>query len=134
MLTNTKQLACHKGLRCGRAAGAVHFPASPASGRTRRDNEGRPVNAPESKIHIIGVGSDGFAGLTARGRELLAAADLILGSEQVLDLLPDLHAERRRVGTDLHEVVRTLETNLGRKRLVIVAGGDPLFYGVARYL
>jgi precorrin-6B C5,15-methyltransferase / cobalt-precorrin-6B C5,C15-methyltransferase len=92
------------------------------------------VNAPESKIHIIGVGSDGLAGLTARARELLAAADLVLGAEPVLDLLPDLHAERRRVGTDLHEVVRTLETNLGRKRLVIVAGGDPLFYGVARYL
>src|SRR5262249_13444786 len=35
---------------------------------------------------------------------------------------------------DLQEVVRTLEANLGRKRMVVVAGGDPLFYGVARYL
>src|SRR6202008_17970 len=27
-----------------------------------------------------------------------------------------------------------LSPNLGRKRTVVVAGGDPLFYGVARYL
>src|SRR5439155_249949 len=39
-----------------------------------------------------------------------------------------------RIGPDLQEVVRTLESNLGRKRLVVVATGDPLFYGVARYL
>jgi precorrin-6Y C5,15-methyltransferase (decarboxylating) len=30
--------------------------------------------------------------------------------------------------------VRTLESSFGRKRLVVVASGDPLFYGVARYL
>jgi len=30
--------------------------------------------------------------------------------------------------------VNTLETNLGKKRMVVMAGGDPLFYGVARYL
>src|SRR5262249_57767100 len=43
-------------------------------------------------------------------------------------------AERLRIGSDLPELVRTLEANLGRKRMVVVAGGDPLFYGVARYL
>ena len=30
--------------------------------------------------------------------------------------------------------MRTVESNLGQKRIVIVASGDPLFYGVARYL
>jgi precorrin-6Y C5,15-methyltransferase (decarboxylating) len=92
------------------------------------------VTAPEAKIHIIGVGSDGSAGLTARARDILKSADLVLGPESVLDLLSDLSAERVRIGTDLPELVRTLESHLGRRRLVIVAGGDPLFYGVARYL
>jgi precorrin-6Y C5,15-methyltransferase (decarboxylating) len=80
------------------------------------------------------VGSDGAAGLTARARELLASAELVLGSDQTLDLLPELKAEQYRIGPDLQEAVRTLENNLGRKRMVVVAGGDPLFYGVARYL
>jgi precorrin-6Y C5,15-methyltransferase (decarboxylating) len=92
------------------------------------------VSAVEPKIHIIGIGSDGLAGLTARAHELVASADLLLGADNALDLVSEGHGERVRVGPDLQEVVRLLEANLGRRRIVIVAIGDPLFYGVARYL
>jgi precorrin-6Y C5,15-methyltransferase (decarboxylating) len=93
----------------------------------------------EARIHIVGVGSDGLASLTVRARELLQQADLILGSESTLALLDSallrtLKAEHIPIGTDLLEAVQTLESNLGKKRMVVVAGGDPLFYGVARYL
>ncbi|MBV9125907.1 MAG: precorrin-6y C5,15-methyltransferase (decarboxylating) subunit CbiE [Planctomycetes bacterium] len=93
-----------------------------------------------SKIYIIGIGSDGLAGLTARAREILLAADLVLGSDHTLARLPEITAERYRIGHDLQEAVRLLETNRvaagadRRRRMVIVASGDPLFYGVARYL
>lgn len=86
-----------------------------------------------AKIYIIGIGNDGLAGLTAKARDLILSADLVLGSDNTLSLMPELKAERYRIGTDLQEVVRTVEGNAS-KRLVIVAGGDPLFYGVARYL
>src|SRR5207248_1953367 len=102
--------------------------------RTARPPGGNTVNAADAKVHIIGIGSDGLAGLTTRARQLLTEADLVLGSEHALGLVPELHAERFRIGLDLQEVVRTLETHLGRRRLVVVASGDPLFYGVARYL
>jgi precorrin-6Y C5,15-methyltransferase (decarboxylating) len=92
------------------------------------------LTATEPKIYVIGIGSDGLAGLTARARELLTSAELVLGSEHALELVPATRAECFRIGTDLAEVVRTLETHLGRKRMVVLAGGDPLFYGVARYL
>jgi precorrin-6Y C5,15-methyltransferase (decarboxylating) len=92
------------------------------------------VVASEAKIHIIGIGSDGLAGLTVRARELLNSADLILGSDHALGLVSELKTERFRVGPDLQEVLRALESNFGRKRMVVVASGDPLFYGVARYL
>jgi precorrin-6Y C5,15-methyltransferase (decarboxylating) len=86
------------------------------------------------KVYIIGVGSDGLAGLTARARDLLLAAELVLGSDNTIGLLAGLRAEQYRIGPDLQEAVRVLEGQLGRKRVVIVASGDPLFYGVARYL
>ncbi|MCI0378023.1 MAG: precorrin-6y C5,15-methyltransferase (decarboxylating) subunit CbiE [Gemmataceae bacterium] len=88
----------------------------------------------EAKIYILGVGSDGLTGLTGRARDLLVNADLILGSDHALGLVPDVAAQKMRIGPDLLEVVKTLETNLGKKRMVVVASGDPLFYGVARYL
>src|SRR5204863_2714715 len=58
----------------------------------------------------------------------------VLGAEHALSLVPELKAERYRLGSDLQDVLRTLETNLGKERMVVVASGDPLFYGVARWL
>src|SRR4051812_44531172 len=89
---------------------------------------------PTAKIPIIGVGPDGLGGLTARNRELLAAAEIVFGSDAVLRLLPELTAERVRIGSDLPDVVEQLRATLGRKRVAIAATGDPLFYGTARYL
>jgi precorrin-6Y C5,15-methyltransferase (decarboxylating) len=88
----------------------------------------------ESKIHIIGIGSDGLHGLTGKPRELLQSVDLVLGSESTLTLVPEVTAQRLPIGANLPEVVQTLETHLGKKRIVVLASGDPLFYGVARYL
>jgi precorrin-6Y C5,15-methyltransferase (decarboxylating) len=92
------------------------------------------VSTLEPRIHIIGVGSDGMAGLTSRAREILLAADVVFGSEQVLQLLPELRAERRSLGSDLQEMIGNLTSQMDHKRIAIVAGGDPLFYGVAQYL
>lgn len=88
----------------------------------------------EPKIHIIGVGSDGLGGLTGRPRELIQSADLLLGSDHALSLIPEPIAQRLPIGANLPEVVQALETHFGKKRIVVVASGDPLFYGVARYL
>ncbi len=92
------------------------------------------MDTPEPRIHVIGVGTDGLSGLTARARELLAQAELILGSEAVLRKLPGLSGEKVVIGADLQETVTLLTARLGKSRMVVAAGGDPLFYGVARYL
>lgn len=88
-----------------------------------------------AKIPIVGVGPDGLAGLTARSREWLTAADVVFGSDATLRQLPELKAERVRVGADLPDVVGKLKAGLAAgRRLAVVASGDPLFYGTARYL
>jgi precorrin-6Y C5,15-methyltransferase (decarboxylating) len=92
------------------------------------------VSTPEAKIHIIGVGSDGLGGLTSRARDLLQSADAVYGSDNALTLVGDVPGRRERLSPDLQENVKTLESQLGRQRVVLVASGDPLFYGVARYL
>lgn len=87
-----------------------------------------------AKIPIVGVGPDGLAGLSGRSREVLSEADIVFGSEAALSLLPELTAERVRIGTDLPEIVEKLKAGLGRKKQAVAAVGDPLFYGTARYL
>lgn len=86
------------------------------------------------KIPIVGVGPDGLAGLTRRSRELLTNAEVVFGSDAALRLLPELTAERVRIGSDLPEVAEQIKVNLGKKRMAVAATGDPLFYGTARYL
>src|SRR5262249_22977150 len=92
------------------------------------------VTTPDKRIHIVGIGNDGLAGLTARARALLHEAEVIFGPEPVLALLPELKGERHPLGADLHEATAQLAPLLGKKRTAVVAGGDPLSYGVARFL
>ncbi|MER3415558.1 MAG: cobalamin biosynthesis bifunctional protein CbiET [Gemmataceae bacterium] len=86
------------------------------------------------RVYIIGIGADGIHSLNVRERELLQAADLVLGSDNTLSLLPELQAERYAIGADVQAAADLIEKNLGRRRMVVVALGDPLFYGIARYL
>jgi precorrin-6Y C5,15-methyltransferase (decarboxylating) len=88
----------------------------------------------QTKVPIVGVGPDGLAGLTIRSREHVTQAEVVFGSEAALRLLPELSAERVRIGTDLPDVVARLKSLLGVKKVAVVAVGDPLFYGTARYL
>jgi precorrin-6B C5,15-methyltransferase / cobalt-precorrin-6B C5,C15-methyltransferase len=85
-------------------------------------------------IPIVGVGPDGLAGLTQRSAELLRGAELLFGSEAALRLLPELPAERVRIGSDLPAIVERIRRERNTKRIAIAAVGDPLFYGTAKYL
>jgi precorrin-6Y C5,15-methyltransferase (decarboxylating) len=89
--------------------------------------------AEAEKIYIVGIGEDGVAGVTQTARQLIEKADLLIGEQPCLALVPETGAERFVVGTSLEEALKTLQKAANR-RVVVLASGDPLFYGVARYL
>jgi precorrin-6Y C5,15-methyltransferase (decarboxylating) len=85
------------------------------------------------KIQIIGIGDDGLEGLTRVARQLVEQADLVIGAQQALDRVPRTSGERLAVGNNPDEVVSRVQAAAG-KRIVVLASGDPLFYGTARFL
>ena len=89
--------------------------------------------ATEQRVYVVGVGENGLDGLTATARELVEGAELLIGEDHALELVPDTGAERLVVGTSLDEAVGRIEDS-AEKKIVVLASGDPLFYGVARYL
>ena len=89
--------------------------------------------AATKKVHIIGIGDDGLEGVTAAARQLVAEADLLIGTEHTLSAVPEGGGERMEVGAHLDNVVQRVAGGGGEK-IVVLASGDPLFYGVARYL
>ena len=83
---------------------------------------------------MIGIGPDGTAGLSVRSRELLRPPNSSSAPTRPCGCLPELSAERVPIGSDLPAAVERLRAALGKKRIAVVASGDPLFYGTARYL
>ena len=86
-----------------------------------------------AQIHIVGIGDDGVEGLTVYARSLIAAAEVLIGDQSVLEKVAGTEARRIEAGGDLAELRETV-AGLGDQPTVVLASGDPLFYGIARYL
>jgi precorrin-6Y C5,15-methyltransferase (decarboxylating) len=85
------------------------------------------------KVHIVGIGDDGVDGMTAQARRLIEAADVLLGPESCAPLLPAALASRLQASVSLEDLVERIEA-AGPRQVVVLASGDPLFYGTARYV
>lgn len=86
------------------------------------------------RIHIIGIGDNGANGLTQKVGEIISQAEIIFGGERHLSFFPALSARKVVVKSNLKEIAEEISQNLGKKRIVVLASGDPLFYGIAKYL
>jgi precorrin-6Y C5,15-methyltransferase (decarboxylating) len=85
------------------------------------------------KIHVIGVGDDGLEALPSTVRQLIADAEVLVGTERTLALVPKSSVARHTISSDLTQLVTTLQ-QAGDRRIVILLYGDPMFYGLARYV
>ena len=85
------------------------------------------------QIRVIGIGDDGLDGVPASVRKMIEEAELLVGSERTLERIPDTGAERMVAGSNLDEVTQRL-ADAADKKIAVLASGDPLFYGLARYL
>ncbi len=85
------------------------------------------------RIQIIGIGDDGQDGLTGHARQQIEQAEVLLGPANLLKRISIGPAERVEIGSVLEELKAAVE-QVGNRRAVLLAIGDPLFYGIARYL
>ncbi len=83
-------------------------------------------------IHIIGAGIEGQEGFSRRALDIVAQADMLIGSEGHLALFPDFSGETLVLGENLAPVLECLEKFPGAA--VVLASGDPLFFGIGRDL
>jgi len=85
------------------------------------------------KVYVIGIGDDGLESLTAAARQLVDQAEVLLGAERLLASVTNPTAQRVEVGPDFDDLLAKIEANAD-KQTVLLATGDPFFYGTARYL
>ena len=84
-------------------------------------------------IHVIGAGIAGQEGFTPQALELIERSELLCGAQRLLDLFPEYSGETVILDEQRQaEMVARLEDCPGRA--VVLASGDPLFFGIGRYL
>jgi len=81
-------------------------------------------------LSIVGLGEGGWAELPALARDLVAAAELVVGGERHLAMIPkELRAKRSTWATPLRRTVEEILSHRGRP-VAVLATGDPMHYGV----
>jgi precorrin-6B C5,15-methyltransferase / cobalt-precorrin-6B C5,C15-methyltransferase len=84
-------------------------------------------------LAIIGIGEDGLDGLGGAARALIESAELLVGGERHLALVPAGAASRLVWAQPLEASMAPIAAEHGR-RVVVLASGDPLCYGVGAML
>lgn len=84
-------------------------------------------------LAVIGIGDDGWSGLSGAARGLVEAAELVVGGERHLALVPSVAAERLAWRSPLADTLPAIEQHRGC-RVAVLASGDPLCYGVGALL
>ena len=81
-------------------------------------------------IEVVGIGLDGAAGLTQTVRQIVEKSTLLVGSDRHLSYFPNHPAQRTlNLSSVFEEIGEHLE-----ETIVILASGDPLFFGLGRLL
>ncbi|GAB4364680.1 MAG: bifunctional cobalt-precorrin-7 (C(5))-methyltransferase/cobalt-precorrin-6B (C(15))-methyltransferase [Kiloniellaceae bacterium] len=80
-------------------------------------------------LSIVGIGEDGLAGLTPAARALVDDAEVFVGGERHLAMLPQDDRERLAWPSPLATLLDEIESRRGT-RVCVLASGDPLWYGV----
>lgn len=89
----------------------------------------------ETPVHVVGVGADGWEGLPERLRALVAGAEVVVGGERHLAMLPaELGAERRPWPSPMREALPGLVESWTGRRVVVLASGDPYVAGIGTTL
>ncbi|MFY1649987.1 precorrin-6y C5,15-methyltransferase (decarboxylating) subunit CbiE [Solwaraspora sp. WMMB762] len=91
-----------------------------------------PPRSGPAVVTVVGIGADGWDGLSGAGRSALRAATALLGSRRQIELIPP---PERPAATGtwptplLAHLPRLLDEHRGQ-HLAVLASGDPMHYGI----
>ena len=87
------------------------------------------------RITVVGIGADGWTGLSEHLRKTIEEASVVLGGRRHLDLLPPVPGQLRQAWpSPLRAGLSTLLDRHAEAPLVALASGDPLLSGIGTTL
>lgn len=82
-------------------------------------------------IYIVGMGPGSKAYLTQRAMDVISGADILIGGLRHLAAFTEQNRETRAIDADITGLMNWIAEHLDR-RIVILASGDPLFFGIGK--
>jgi precorrin-6Y C5,15-methyltransferase (decarboxylating) len=86
-----------------------------------------------SWLSVVGIGADGLNGLGGRARKAIDRAEVLVGGERHLAMVPADGRTRLAWRSPLADTMSDLLA-LQPRQVAVLASGDPLWYGVGRLL
>jgi precorrin-6Y C5,15-methyltransferase (decarboxylating) len=83
---------------------------------------------------VIGIGHDGPSGLSPEALDHIARAEVLAGGSRHLAFFPEWKGEKIVFDRDLNSQIAHLQERAAQRKTVVLASGDPLFYGIGRLL
>ncbi len=84
-------------------------------------------------VSVIGMGLSP-EDLTAKHLKIIKNADVLVGGKRHLEYFKDYSADKKEISKDLKGVIRYIKSKMGRENVVVLASGDPLFFGIGSLL
>ncbi|PQP23613.1 precorrin-6y C5,15-methyltransferase (decarboxylating) subunit CbiE [Rhodococcus opacus] len=81
-------------------------------------------------IVVVGIGADGWDGLSPSARRAIEDADVVMGSGRQLALIPESPALRVAWPSPLVPALPGLFEQHHGRRVCVLASGDPMFHGI----
>ncbi|WP_337263780.1 MULTISPECIES: cobalt-precorrin-7 (C(5))-methyltransferase [unclassified Serratia (in: enterobacteria)] len=85
-------------------------------------------------IVVAGVGPGNPQLLTPQAQVAIATADWLVGGARHLAVFATAAHKTRTLDADLSALLTWLRAHLGSQRIVVLASGDPLLFGIGKWL
>ena len=85
-------------------------------------------------VSVVGMGMSPDD-LSRKALAIIEAADILIGGKRHLSYFSQLPAEKFPLYKNFDQVIRSIKASLRKKkRIVVIASGDPGYHGIAGYL
>ncbi len=84
-------------------------------------------------VEIIGIGLS-IDDITEKQRKIINNADLLVAGERYLDYFRDLESDKLVIKRDIDFIADQIKSRMEREKIVVLASGDPLFFGIGASL
>jgi len=84
-------------------------------------------------IYVVGIGPGDSSYLTKAAETIINRAEILVGAKRNLESIENFRGIKVELGSKLQELLDFLKVN-GDKNIAVLASGDPLIYGIGKYL